>query len=60
MNTAMLVPLVTGNRGLTIGLFLAVVAVTLYITSGRRGRARPPRTTMPAAATSAASRTVWR
>jgi cation/acetate symporter len=32
MSTAMLVPLVTGNRALTIGLFLAVVAVTLYIT----------------------------
>ena len=28
----MLVPLVAGNRALTIGLFLAVVAVTLYIT----------------------------
>jgi cation/acetate symporter len=32
MSTAMLIPLVTGNRALTIGLFLAVVAVTLYIT----------------------------
>ena len=32
MSTAMLVPLVAGNRALTIGLFLAVVAVTLYIT----------------------------
>jgi len=32
MRTAMLIPLVTGNRALTIGLFLAVVAVTLYIT----------------------------
>src|SRR6187455_2246817 len=32
MSTAMLVPLVTGNRGLTIALFVAVVAVTLYIT----------------------------
>jgi len=32
MSTAMLVPLVTGNRALTVGLFLAVVAVTLYIT----------------------------
>jgi cation/acetate symporter len=31
MSTAMLVPLVTGNA-LTIGLFVAVVAVTLYIT----------------------------
>jgi cation/acetate symporter len=28
----MLMPLVIGNRALTIGLFLAVVAVTLYIT----------------------------
>jgi cation/acetate symporter len=32
MSAAMLVPLVTGNRALTIGLFLAVVALTLYIT----------------------------
>jgi cation/acetate symporter len=32
MSAAMLIPLVTGNRALTIGLFLAVVAVTLYIT----------------------------
>ena len=32
MSAAMLVPLATGSRGLTIGLFLAVVAVTLYIT----------------------------
>jgi cation/acetate symporter len=32
MSTAMLVPLVAGNSALTIGLFLAVVAVTLYIT----------------------------
>jgi cation/acetate symporter len=32
MSSVMLVPLVTGNRALTIGLFLAVVAVTLYIT----------------------------
>src|SRR5687768_18313707 len=32
MSTAMLVPLATGNRALTISLFLAVVAVTLYIT----------------------------
>ena len=32
MSTAMLVPLATGNRTLTIALFLAVVAVTLYIT----------------------------
>jgi cation/acetate symporter len=32
MSAAMLLPLVTGNRALTIGLFLAVVAVTLYIT----------------------------
>ena len=32
MNTVLLVPLATGNRALTIGLFLAVVAVTLYIT----------------------------
>jgi cation/acetate symporter len=32
MSTAMLIPLVTGNRALTVGLFLAVVAVTLYIT----------------------------
>ena len=32
MSTAMLVPLATGNRALTIGLFLAVVALTLYIT----------------------------
>jgi len=32
VSTAMLIPLVTGNRALTIGLFLAVVAVTLYIT----------------------------
>jgi cation/acetate symporter len=32
MSTAMLVPLVTGNRALTIGLFLVVVAITLYIT----------------------------
>ena len=32
MSTAMLVPLGTGNRTLTIGLFLAVVAVTLGIT----------------------------
>src|SRR5215210_148458 len=32
MNAALLVPLATGNRALTIGLFLAVVAVTLYIT----------------------------
>ena len=32
MNTLMLVPLVTGNRALTIGLFLFVVAITLYIT----------------------------
>jgi cation/acetate symporter len=32
MSPAMLMPLVIGNRALTIGLFLAVVAVTLYIT----------------------------
>jgi cation/acetate symporter len=32
MSSMMLVPLVTGNRALTVGLFLAVVAVTLYIT----------------------------
>ena len=32
MSSMMLVPLVTGNRALTIGLFLGVVAVTLYIT----------------------------
>jgi cation/acetate symporter len=32
MSAAMLLPLETGNRALTIGLFLAVVAVTLYIT----------------------------
>jgi cation/acetate symporter len=32
MSTVMLMPLVTGNRALTIGLFVAVVAVTLYIT----------------------------
>jgi cation/acetate symporter len=32
MTPAMLMPLVIGNRALTIGLFLAVVAVTLYIT----------------------------
>ena len=32
MNAALLVPLATGNRALTIGLFLAVVALTLYIT----------------------------
>jgi cation/acetate symporter len=32
MSAAMLIPLVTGNRALTIGLFLAVVAITLYIT----------------------------
>ena len=32
MSAAMLIPLATGNRALTIGLFLAVVAVTLYIT----------------------------
>ena len=32
MSTAMLVPLATGNRTLTIALFLAVVAITLYIT----------------------------
>ena len=32
MSAAMLIPLETGNRALTIGLFLAVVAVTLYIT----------------------------
>ena len=32
MSAAMLVPLATGNRTLTIALFLAVVAVTLYIT----------------------------
>jgi cation/acetate symporter len=32
MSSVMLVPLVTGNRALTVGLFLAVVAVTLYIT----------------------------
>jgi cation/acetate symporter len=32
MSSVMLVPLVAGNRALTIGLFLAVVAVTLYIT----------------------------
>ncbi len=32
MSAAMLIPLATGNRTLTIGLFLAVVAVTLYIT----------------------------
>ena len=32
MSTAMLIPLATGNRALTIGMFLAVVAVTLYIT----------------------------
>jgi cation/acetate symporter len=32
MSSVMLVPLVTGNRALTIGLFLAIVAVTLYIT----------------------------
>ena len=32
MNTALLVPLATGNRWLTIGLFVLVVAVTLYIT----------------------------
>ena len=29
MNAAYLVPLATGNRALTIGLFLAVVALTL-------------------------------
>jgi cation/acetate symporter len=32
MSTAMLVPLAVGNRTLTIGLFLVVVAITLYIT----------------------------
>src|ERR687898_837121 len=32
MSALLLVPLVTGNRFLTIALFLAVVAVTLYIT----------------------------
>ena len=32
MNTLLLLPLVTGNRGLTIGLFLFVVAITLGIT----------------------------
>ncbi len=32
MNAALLVPLATSNRALTIGLFLAVVALTLYIT----------------------------
>src|SRR5688500_15063091 len=32
MSAAMLVPLATGNRTLTMALFLAVVAVTLYIT----------------------------
>jgi cation/acetate symporter len=32
MNTAMLLPLAIGNRSLTVGLFLAVVALTLYIT----------------------------
>ncbi len=32
MSALLLVPLATGNRGLTIGLFLAVVALTLGIT----------------------------
>jgi cation/acetate symporter len=32
MRAALLIPLATGNRALTIGLFLAVVALTLYIT----------------------------
>ena len=32
MNTAMLILLVTGNRALTIGLFLTVVPITVYIT----------------------------
>ena len=32
MTPVLLVPLATGNRGLTIGLFLAVVALTLGIT----------------------------
>ena len=32
MNASLLVPMVTGNRFLTIALFLAVVALTLGIT----------------------------
>jgi cation/acetate symporter len=32
MSVLLLVPLATNNRGLTIGLFLFVVAITLYIT----------------------------
>ena len=32
MSPLLLVPMVTGNRALTIGLFLFVVAITLYIT----------------------------
>ena len=42
MNATLLLPLATtGNRWLTIGLFLAVVALTLYITFW----ASPPTTT---------------
>ena len=59
MNAALLVPLATGNRALTIGLFLAVVAVTLYITFWASRQKRPPLTTTQAAARSAASRMGW-
>ena len=55
-----LLPLATGgNQWLTIGLFLLVVALTLYITFWASRQPRPPTTTTPAADPSPASRTAW-
>jgi cation/acetate symporter len=56
----MLVPLVTGNQTLTIGLFLAVVAVTLYITFWASRQSKTAADYYAGGRSSAASKTAWR